>query len=70
MPRLFRVAGKPELRFETAVYNSAPAVVIYDGDHLEGVFVFEVIDDKITNLYAMRNPDKLTGITTPRAISR
>jgi hypothetical protein len=31
---------------------------------------FEIIDDVITNLYAMRNPDKLTGITIPRAISR
>ena len=52
------------------IYNSAPAVVVYTGDHLEGVFLFEIIDGKITNFYAMRNPDKLTGITTPRAISR
>jgi len=57
--------------FERAIYNSAPAVVIYsDGDKLEGVFVFEVIDDVITNLYAMRNPDKLAGIAIPREISR
>ena len=71
MRRLFQVANeRPEIRFETAVYNSAPAVVVYTDDHLEGVFLFEVIDDKITNLYAMRNPDKLTGITIPRAISR
>ena len=40
-------------------------MVVYDGEHLEGVFVFEMIDDKITNLYAMRNPDKLAGITNP-----
>ncbi len=32
--------------------------------------MFEVIDDVITNLYAMRNPDKLAGIAIPRAISR
>jgi RNA polymerase sigma-70 factor (ECF subfamily) len=71
MARLFEVAKEmPGMRFETAVYNSAPAVVIYTGDHLEGVFVFEVIGDLITNLYAMRNPDKLIGITTPRMISR
>ena len=42
-------------------------VVIYDGDKLEGVFVFEVIDGAITNLYAMRNPDKLAAVTVPRA---
>jgi RNA polymerase sigma-70 factor (ECF subfamily) len=71
MAQLFRVAREmQEIRFETAVYNSAPAVVVYTGEHLEGVFVFEVIDDKITNLYAMRNPDKLAGITIPRTISR
>ena len=71
MARLFQVAKEtPEIRFETAVYNSAPALVVYTDDHLEGLFVFEVIDEKITNLYAMRNPDKLTGITIPRTISR
>ena len=71
MARLFQVAKEmPDIRFETAVYNSAPAVVVYTGEHLEGVFVFEVVDEQITNLYAMRNPDKLIGITTPRAISR
>jgi RNA polymerase sigma-70 factor (ECF subfamily) len=58
------------MRLETAVYNSAPAVVVYTEDHLEGVLLFEVVDDKITNLYAMRNPDKLTGITIPRKITR
>ena len=59
-----------DIRFETAIYNSAPAVVVYRDDHLEGLFVFEIIDGKITNLYAMRNPDKLAGITIPRTISR
>jgi RNA polymerase sigma-70 factor, ECF subfamily len=70
MVALFRAARRMDIRFEMAIYNSAPAVVIYDGDKLEGVFVFEVIDDVITNLYAMRNPDKLAGVTTRRAISR
>lgn len=71
MVALFKGARNRDIRFERAIYNSAPAVVIYsDGDKLEGVFVFEVIDDVITNLYAMRNPDKLAGITIPREISR
>jgi RNA polymerase sigma-70 factor (ECF subfamily) len=68
---LFRVGQKiPGARIETAVYNSAPAVVVYSGDHLEGVFLVEVTDGKITHFYAMRNPDKLVGIAIPRAISR
>jgi RNA polymerase sigma-70 factor, ECF subfamily len=71
MMALFRASQRMDIRFEIANYNSAPAMVIYsDGDHLEGVFVFEIIDDVITNLYAMRNPDKLVGITVPRTISR
>ncbi|MGV0853309.1 RNA polymerase sigma factor SigJ [Mycolicibacterium phlei] len=71
MARLFEVArDTPELRIETAIYNSAPAVLIYTGDHLEGLFVVEVVDDRITHLYAVRNPDKLTGVTVKRKISR
>ena len=71
MTALFRASQRMDIRFEMAVYNSAPAMVVYsDGDHLEGVFVFEIIDDQITNLYAMRNPDKLAGVRVPRTISR
>jgi RNA polymerase sigma-70 factor (ECF subfamily) len=68
---IFRLGQKlPDVRIETAVYNSAPAVVVYSGDHLEGVFLVEVVDGKITHFYAMRNPDKLVGIAVPREISR
>ena len=68
---IFRLGQKlPDVRIQTAVYNSAPAVIVYSADHLEGVFLIEVIDGKITHFYAMRNPDKLAGITIPRAISR
>jgi RNA polymerase sigma-70 factor (ECF subfamily) len=68
---IFRLGRRlPDVRIETAVYNSAPAVVVYSGDHLEGVFLVEVIDGKITHFYAMRNPDKLVGIAIPRTISR
>jgi RNA polymerase sigma-70 factor, ECF subfamily len=69
---LFRVAAErmPDVRFETAVYNSSPAMVVYNGDVLEGVFLIEIVDGRISNFYAMRNPDKLVGIAVPRAISR
>ena len=44
---IFRLGQKlPDVRIETAVYNSAPAVVVYSGDHLEGVFLVEVTDGK------------------------
>ena len=68
---IFRLGQKlPDVRIQTAVYNSAPAVIVYSADHLEGVFLIEVIDGKITHFYAMRKPDKLAGITIPRTISR
>jgi RNA polymerase sigma-70 factor (ECF subfamily) len=60
----------PDLRFETANCNNAPAMVVYNGDQLEGVFLIEIVDGKITNFYAMRNPDKLAAIAVPRTISR
>lgn len=60
----------PDVRAEMVVCNAAPAVVLYRGDQLEGVFTVEIIDGKITNFYAMRNPDKLTMLTTPHEISR
>lgn len=60
----------PDVRVETVVCNAAPAVLLYRGDQLEGVFTVEIIDGKITNFYAMRNPDKLTMLTTPHEISR
>ena len=68
----FRIAPQrvPDVRFEMANYNNAPAVVIYSGDRVEGMFLVEVIDGKITNFYAMANPDKLAGIAAPHAISR
>ena len=69
--RFFRLGQRlADMRFETAVYNSAPAVVIYSGDRLEGVFLMEITDGKITNFYAIRNPDKLAAIAVPRTISR
>ncbi len=66
---LFRLAGS-DGRAEPAIYNNAPALVLYLGDHLEGVISVEVIDGKITNFYAIRNPEKLATVTVPRQISR
>jgi RNA polymerase sigma-70 factor, ECF subfamily len=71
MVRLFNYAQRmPDVRFEMVNCNNAPAMVIYSGNHLEGVFLVEIIDGKITNFYAMRNPDKLVAIAVPRTISR
>lgn len=62
--------GGPEGRAEPALYNGAPALVLYAGDQLEGVVSVETIDGRITNFYAIRNPDKLTGVMVARQVSR
>jgi RNA polymerase sigma-70 factor, ECF subfamily len=66
---LIRIAG-PELRVEMVTCNSAPAVLLYLGEQLEGVITLEIDEDKITNFYVMRNPDKLAALATARDISR
>jgi RNA polymerase sigma-70 factor (ECF subfamily) len=60
----------PDVRFDMVNCNNAPAVVVHRGDVLEGVFLLEIVNDKITNFYAMRNPDKLSAFAVPRTISR
>ncbi|OBJ51941.1 RNA polymerase sigma-70 factor [Mycobacterium sp. 1423905.2] len=60
--------GRLHVRMVTC--NSAPAVVLYLDDKLEGVITFEIAEDKITNFYVTRNPEKLTALAYARAISR
>ena len=59
-----------DLRVEMVTCNSAPAVLLYLGEGLEAVITVEIADDKITNFYVMRNPEKLTTLTVRREISR
>ncbi|MGB3482678.1 MAG: RNA polymerase sigma-70 factor [Mycobacterium sp.] len=66
---LLRMAGDIG-RVEPAVYNHTPALRLYLGEHFEGVILLEYIDGKITNFYAMRNPEKLGTVQVPRRISR
>ena len=66
---LLRVGGD-EGRVEPAFYNGAPALVLYLGDHLEGVITVEITDGRISHFYAMRNPDKLGAVLVAREISR
>jgi RNA polymerase sigma-70 factor, ECF subfamily len=60
----------PNARVELGTCNSAPAVLVYRAEQLEGVFTVEIVDGKITNFYAIRNPDKLAAAATAREISR
>ena len=69
--RMFEMGReRPDVRFDIVVCNSAPALVVHSGEHLEGVFLLEIADGVITHFYAVRNPDKLAAIAVPRSISR
>lgn len=71
LANLFQLGrGIPGRRIETVNCNNAPALVAYRGDHLEGVFLIEITNGEITNIYAIRNPDKLLTATVRRRISR
>lgn len=58
------------VRVEMVTCNCAPAVLLYQGERLEMAVTLEIADDKITNFYVMRNPDKLAAVATARDISR
>lgn len=60
----------PQYRLEVATYNGAPTLVVYHDNRPDSVITIEVLDGKITNFYAMRNPEKLSTVTVARAISR
>ncbi len=66
---LVRVAGESG-RVEPAMYNNAPALKLYMGEHFEGIITVEITDGLISHFYAMRNPEKLSGIEISREISR
>jgi RNA polymerase sigma-70 factor (ECF subfamily) len=68
--RFHRRRRTSDLRIEMVNCNNTPAIFAYRGDHIEGVFLIEITDGKITNFYAVRNPDKLLAVTVPRQVSR
>lgn len=59
-----------DLRVEPAIFNSLPGMTIHFDGQLQGVFILQVVDGAIENIYAMRNPEKLSGIRTRRRIAR
>lgn len=68
---VFHMVGRvPGLRLESATYNHTPAIAIYDGDRQEAACLLESTGGRISNLYIIRNPDKLATLAVPRAITR
>jgi RNA polymerase sigma-70 factor, ECF subfamily len=59
-----------EFRVEPAIFNSLPGMRIFFDGELQGVFVLDVVDGLVADIYATRNPEKLLGVGEPRRISR
>ncbi|MGW6422158.1 RNA polymerase sigma-70 factor [Nocardia sp. NPDC055053] len=54
---------------EFGSFNAMPAVLARTGDgELDTVLVVELTGDRITGLYAIRNPDKLQSVDVPRPL--
>ncbi|BBX20481.1 RNA polymerase subunit sigma-24 [Mycolicibacterium duvalii] len=63
------VGHTPDARLEVTTCNFMPALAIHRGNAFEGLLLIEC-DGHITNLYGVRNPDKLTAFSVPRTLSR
>ncbi|MGW3996322.1 RNA polymerase sigma factor SigJ [Amycolatopsis sp. NPDC004772] len=53
------LASFGELTLEERMVNGHPGLVLSRGDELAAVYSFAVEDDRITRIWAMRNPEKL-----------
>ncbi|TCO60824.1 RNA polymerase sigma-70 factor [Actinocrispum wychmicini] len=60
----------PDPRIEIATYNALPALLFYAADDLDYVVIFEIADNLVRGLYAVRNPDKLRAATVVHRLTR
>ncbi|NUT96788.1 MAG: RNA polymerase sigma-70 factor [Saccharothrix sp.] len=62
--------SQADLVTEPAVFNGNPALLFVVGGEVDGVLACDVADGRITGLYFVRNPEKLTRIATSTALTR
>jgi len=61
-------AGAP-LTTEQSVVNGNPAIVVRVGAEIDGVLAVRIEDGRITRLYYVRNPEKLTRVEAETALT-
>jgi RNA polymerase sigma-70 factor (ECF subfamily) len=66
---LLRISGE-DLRLDVGVYSSMPGFAVHFDGRSQGIFILDVVDGLLQNVYAIRNPDKFAGAHTPRPIAR
>jgi len=61
-------AKTPDVDAQWVVANGNVSVLLYTDGELDTVGTVYAVDGRITEIYLVRNPDKLTGIGVPREI--
>ncbi|AKU17022.1 RNA polymerase sigma-70 factor [Luteipulveratus mongoliensis] len=62
---LTKGAGMGEMDIRVGVYNGMPAVVVHLDGVIDQVTSMEVRGDRVTAIYCVRNPEKLTSVGGP-----
>jgi len=55
--------------FELTEANGSPALAVYMDGEFDGVMTFRIEDDRITDLFYVRNPEKLTRVERQTALT-
>lgn len=55
-------SGGPRKTMRATVVNHNPALLVFVGDHLDGVVALGITDDHVTSIDFVRNPHKLGGL--------
>ena len=58
------------VRIEPALVNGRAGVLGYVGDVLDTVLTWDAVDDRITAIYLVRNPDKVRTAQQPQRVAR
>ena len=67
----FLSAVRPaELSADAVVVNGELCLVVYIADELDGIFATRVVGGLVTELYGVRNPEKLSRLADPVPLSR
>jgi len=59
-----RKGGVPDLSFRLLEVNGGVALLILSGDKPDSVFQLGIVDGRIQTIYIIRNPEKLTSLST------
>jgi RNA polymerase sigma-70 factor (ECF subfamily) len=60
----------PNARIRTTWLNGSPALWVDNAGEFNTAISLAVEDSRITRIYAMRNPEKLAGLTAPAPLAR